>query len=1560
MTDTKDIFERALAKEIQGDASNFKGTDYHLLYVLWLVIVDGNWKVAFFKGNDLHAARTHPPSPALEESCQSATRVLGQEPDIDTWVQLKATQANWSVSALLDEHLLKNFIFNSLVSEREKRGWEIRLVTTSSINRDDIESFVKKPSDNPKLEKKLDSKIDEIAKTLAADNLEGIDASVEGLRQRALKILGQIARLETVHREVLSAQISERIMQLVADSSVSRQIQQQAYGAILKDALECCGEPRTYDREWLIAETGVDFSRFDSDAPSILTLCDEQVAGQTSRLQNDLPFVKRAPLLGALEGFLQSDSTVFLLTGRSGTGKSFSLHGWLSSLPGRTRILVPAANLLPNQRLTDLVAKEIPSLEDGGDGEALKRILLAANSQHGPLVIVLDDLRPPVEDRRNFRSMIREIARHAANHGIKLVMSCQTDMATNLNPFSAIDRNLIFGFSRDVDDGTSKTTAASFTLSDFSNGEIDSLSRKICCDVQTARALSLRLCDPALSLFRAPSLLSATLRIDGGKLSSVPDLDGSVFQAMERKANSLLTAAATESGESLESVHETIECLLEHMWESHPTTTSRGKLMSIVVERMDDIGRNCLLALYRIGVLTDDVPEKFSDRNLWASVFSRYLLGCGLHVDEIAQRLDWQRDQDLVAQLVANSDSPIDFSESLICRDVNWCASCAIGLSYCSPNDVAIFAMLQSCSRLSDSEDVHKALGRFALRSPHGRRWLSRLFSSKDHQDQYTSGYALWLMQEYLPQPVQAIVRTRIASIRPRIDVGEWIRNRKDKMRDCLAEALQPLSNTSDSGTAEALLPLIESLKNTAESIITNDESRNQLAVHTDKLLQLFDSLRGKLNALVGEAKFAELLGSFDGSDDIQQARRVNASTGIAQIDKSLVTNHFLEVISTSATASILSRVLWESYHVLETDSQAVFDSILSNRDNIFASFESTAAAFTLLVEMAELYPQEVLELVSCWALHAEPGILATTSDLACMLLHRCRSKLDAQANVDIAALLKLDEKWDGPLELHRVRTRITLWLLDLAIPSITQNYPLIHRIGYRKYGSDYFMPYLRPWVEDLSQGQLDSFSTSEIRDLLISLTTADKQRNPDPLNKLAQNISFTVQRDCIGALVEFVALRPEDWATIKILGESWQQLFAAKLLLRRGIQEEGLVEFTLVACERKHHSSMPQGSSERTECLALIAKFAPDRVPTPEHEKKGISQWFSGGTNRAKYFAAAVDSSDKGRLLPQLEIALKNPSELITLRCWHQHAEKWNAITISRLLARMFEFDPIRTDEAKFLLNSYIAAVEALPDSEQRAEHLSIYKAILARFSGEVALQLPNGENPGPLHGSHQLAAKIISLSKRELTQANIQALLTDRRGWIEDDSLRLCDDGTLIGGFGTNHYVVGFFPAVRLAFTAIASEIGGVDIAVDWSMKRRDAEIAAKKASKSSITPGEWLDRDIADLVDCDERCPDQDAIKSALGLLYLTAGNLDLAAQMLNAALSLPACGVERRSQCYCNLACVYAQKEMPAACEEALQNARLTGCLRSEWLGTEKDLDQYRAEHWFTAIVDELRG
>ena len=40
-------------REILGDWSNLKGTDYHLVYAIWLVLCAGVSEVAFYRGNDL-------------------------------------------------------------------------------------------------------------------------------------------------------------------------------------------------------------------------------------------------------------------------------------------------------------------------------------------------------------------------------------------------------------------------------------------------------------------------------------------------------------------------------------------------------------------------------------------------------------------------------------------------------------------------------------------------------------------------------------------------------------------------------------------------------------------------------------------------------------------------------------------------------------------------------------------------------------------------------------------------------------------------------------------------------------------------------------------------------------------------------------------------------------------------------------------------------------------------------------------------------------------------------------------------------------------------------------------------------------------------------------------------------------------------------------------------------------------------------------------------------------------------------------------------------------------
>jgi hypothetical protein len=145
--------DEIIASEARGDASNLKGTDYHLLYALWLLLSNKVESVHFFQGNDLLAQPAPPPLPQSEASLSTSVVacVANQE---DVWIQLKCTATPWTRSQLLDDNLLDNFVCNTFLSGLKGRSWTVTLATTSEIRREDVLRF----SDTPKynVPRKLD------------------------------------------------------------------------------------------------------------------------------------------------------------------------------------------------------------------------------------------------------------------------------------------------------------------------------------------------------------------------------------------------------------------------------------------------------------------------------------------------------------------------------------------------------------------------------------------------------------------------------------------------------------------------------------------------------------------------------------------------------------------------------------------------------------------------------------------------------------------------------------------------------------------------------------------------------------------------------------------------------------------------------------------------------------------------------------------------------------------------------------------------------------------------------------------------------------------------------------------------------------------------------------------------------------------------------------------------------------------------------------------------------------------------------------------------------------
>src|SRR5438105_6858992 len=108
-------------KEALGDWNNLKGTRYHLVYALWLLLRGLAREIHFYAGNDLLANPVLPPVPNPGGNETVLAKAKTADSHTDVWVQLKARRTSWTVSALLEENLLFNFICNEAVSEQAGR-----------------------------------------------------------------------------------------------------------------------------------------------------------------------------------------------------------------------------------------------------------------------------------------------------------------------------------------------------------------------------------------------------------------------------------------------------------------------------------------------------------------------------------------------------------------------------------------------------------------------------------------------------------------------------------------------------------------------------------------------------------------------------------------------------------------------------------------------------------------------------------------------------------------------------------------------------------------------------------------------------------------------------------------------------------------------------------------------------------------------------------------------------------------------------------------------------------------------------------------------------------------------------------------------------------------------------------------------------------------------------------------------------------------------------------------------------------------------------------------------
>lgn len=150
------------------------------------------------------------------------------------WIELKATREPWTVSQLLEDNLLANFLCNAAVSEHAGRAWDVRLVTEAEVRGDEVRAFLAGPTRHSRHVAKLRAALDTAYKRLREQGMlppDGFD-----LRATADKLLRRLATSEPAPFRALKAEVEAELALACPERAGRAKLASALVGAMILDA----------------------------------------------------------------------------------------------------------------------------------------------------------------------------------------------------------------------------------------------------------------------------------------------------------------------------------------------------------------------------------------------------------------------------------------------------------------------------------------------------------------------------------------------------------------------------------------------------------------------------------------------------------------------------------------------------------------------------------------------------------------------------------------------------------------------------------------------------------------------------------------------------------------------------------------------------------------------------------------------------------------------------------------------------------------------------------------------------------------------------------------------------------------------------------------------------------------------------------------------------------------------------------------------------------------------------------------------------------------------------
>lgn len=1529
----------AAQKEILGDWSNLKGTRYHLVYGLWLVLRGGVESFAFYEGNDLHATPVRPPNQDDPGDGPLVVPVAAVRGGTDIWVRLKATPDPWTVSELLADNLLFNFLCNAVRSRQEGRAWEVRLVTEGVIRKTEIEEFTKNPIAKRDNNKKLEGIITRTHATLS--KVGGTPPESE-LRERALEILSQIAATSPVAFETLKAQVELSLAYACPHPPAVARLASLLVGALLVDSSDRPTVARRYDSRWLNEQAGwavISDRPFDRDP---LVGCDVATQAGVNRSLNR-PFVPerhvaRGELDAALARFLAAPQPLFVLLGRSGIGKTSALADWaLHTLHGKVRLFARATDLaverteslsrLATDCLTPYTAR------NWNEGDLFRRLAdIGAVPGVGPAVIVIDDVQPTTATAEAWRHRLARLAHEARENGIKLVVSSPTELWEMFRLYTTLPLECVYS-----DSNAPVPVPSSFTLGEFNTEEFTAalglrfLSNEV---ARVARFLG----GPGFAPLRTPYLLERYLEQQGECLARTDEPPDPVDTngLLDHHAARLIEAAATRPVVDIAAATAGFEALVGLLWAHRPAGVSVAAATIALREHAPGQEPDLLREFRRVGLLTVELPINITDPTLAGRLFARRLL---LSPDQAAweSTLSPDIDSHVVEALFRTVEDGADFAERLLRRNPGWAPAVSLGLSQRSPDDVASLAVVACMTRPEPNhlvgQDGCRALGVLASRGGRALARVEAMFMGDDDLDQLRGAAAFTTAMAYVPDVVGELVRQRLSRVPDGNDRHEY-----------LASTLDALVQIDDPGAAMVVREIVEGFPQLF------DPDAGPVAA---RVVARLDFIRGEVAAYLPAEQERILAGLR--ADEVSVRLRAAASLHSLLFSQA---GRFLgetcEAIRTETNSHVLLRLLWASFPLIEADADALLDAIAASavcnwNDPVYAGH-----ALVVLGVAARRRPQAAHALLPRdlgrlpgWARACLWDVFALAWWQCADQVPEARQQLERLAEVSLRGI---------PSTFQTFAYR---GAFIAGLGCVLAGLGLAGDITVSATGHDGAnIPYLFADLRDFYCDHTNLLTASPLFPRLIESlqacvrTGATRTFEQGLAHRDLSNARYWCSGRSLDDLLHLSLTQDDALCFVREVPRDWQAIYAARGLLERGRTDQGVVDFAQAACAEHDRGGSMTALAERNQCLGRLALLnpSPDLAIAHHAGQLGPSIFGLAGGGPAQGLANLADANPD-RVLHLLDVAVSDDDRIPLLLDWARQTRTWRAFLIAEVYARMFRPRPIDRAEATSLVDQMLIAVRSLPAHPLREEYAAVYGAINTRLSGGLVALPPFPPPTSPIGRSHAIGLELLGLS----SAADIQAAVLDRRCWWDTQHYEL-REGRLTVGSGL--YLLYALPAVRLAAVASGVVAGISDPIACLTTLRERAADACGNASVALHRPQEVPERlelHLATLNGLLAGMPSDERLLNNVGVLLLTLRRPAEAEAVLERSLRSPCRSVESQANAHYNLACVAAVTGRIEDCRSRLVQAIELRPTPRDQLAADPDFASVRDLDWFRGLL-----